>query len=133
MVGDGYATLSALPALALAYSHVRKASTNHSKQHSQLHGTDEVTDLAFSVRRCDFKYVLPPNIVAFFNLDIRIDGGYRLVAANGNSDGQSDTLVTISSTTMGINTKPSVLLHHRGPTVLVHQWILGQLLDHRVR
>jgi hypothetical protein len=60
--GDEYGILPALPTLALAFSRVRKTSDNHSKEHTQRRGIDDIIELAFSARldrHCDFKYVSP--------------------------------------------------------------------------
>ena len=57
---DEYGILTALPFLALAFSRIRKTSDNHSKEHAQRRGVDDIIELAFSVRlacHCDFKYV----------------------------------------------------------------------------
>ncbi|KAF8345161.1 hypothetical protein F5887DRAFT_1198087 [Amanita rubescens] len=82
--GDEYGILPVLSTLALAFSRVRKMSDNHSKEHSQRRGIDDIIELAFSARldrHCDFK----------------TEESYRLVASAGNPDAQSDTLVTIPS------------------------------------
>ena len=80
--GDEYGILTALPYLALAYSRVRKTSNNHSKEHAQRSGIDDVIELAFSSmldRHCDFMYVFSPRAFAFiYNIAIRTEQSYRL-------------------------------------------------------
>jgi hypothetical protein len=59
--GDKYGILSELHTLALAYSRVRKTSNNHSKEHGQRRGIDDIIEVAFSAktdRHSDFKYAL---------------------------------------------------------------------------
>jgi hypothetical protein len=102
---DEYGILTALPNLAFAYNHVCKASNNHFKEHTQHHSIDDIIELAFSARvdrDCDFKYVFSPQAFAYisYNLAIRTEESYRLVALPGNPDVQSDTLVTIPSKTI---------------------------------
>ena len=102
---DEYGILTTLPNLAFAYNHVCKTSNNHSKEHTQHRGIDNIIELAFSARvdhHCDFKYVFSPRAFAYIshNLAIRTEESYRLVASPGNPDVQSDTLVTIPSKTV---------------------------------
>jgi len=100
--GDEYGIVPALPTLALAYSRVRKTLNNHTQRRS----IDEIIELAFSVglsdRHCDFRYVFSPRAFAYisYNLAIRTEESYRLVALAGNPDAQSDVLVRIPSATI---------------------------------
>ena len=53
--GDKYGILSALPNLALTYSHIRN---NRSKEHIQSCSIDKIIELAFSARLdyyCEFR------------------------------------------------------------------------------
>jgi hypothetical protein len=59
--GDKYGILSELHTLALAYSRVRKTSSNRSKEHGLCRGIDDIIEIAFSAktdRHCNFKYAL---------------------------------------------------------------------------
>ena len=80
-------------------------SNNHSREHTQHCSIDNIIELAFSVRvdcHCDFKYVFFPWAFVYisYNLAIRTEESYCLVALPGNPDVQSDTLVTIPSETI---------------------------------
>ncbi|KAF8729345.1 hypothetical protein AX14_006252 [Amanita brunnescens Koide BX004] len=100
--GDEYGILTALPYLALAYSRVRKTSNNHSKEHTQRSGIDDVIELAFSSmldRHCDFI----------------TEQSYRLVASTGNPDAQSNASATISLGTVGHKIRKA--LPHGDPTL----------------
>lgn len=102
---DKYGILTTLPNLAFTYGHVCKMSNNHSREHTQHCSIDNIIELAFSVRvdcHCDFKYVFFPWAFVYisYNLAIRTEESYCLVALPGNPDVQSDTLVTIPSETI---------------------------------
>ena len=130
---DEYGILTALPNLAFAYTHVRKTSNNHSKEHVQRHSIDDIIDLAFSARvdrHCDFKYitVFSPQAFIFIsdNLAIRTEQSYRLVASAGNPDAQSDAVVTIPSGTVGDKIRIAQLSFQGDPTILQHlYWSTG--------
>jgi hypothetical protein len=97
---DEYGILGVLNTLALAYNCVRKTSNNQSKEQSRCRGIDDIIEIAFSARtdcHCDYKHVLSFLGYIHFNLGIRTEESYHLVASNGNPDAQSDTLVTIPS------------------------------------
>ena len=79
-----------------------KTKNNCSKQHTQRRGIGDIIELAFTGRLdrcCDFKYIFSPRAFAYisYNLGIRTEESYRLVAFPGNPDAQSDTLVLIPS------------------------------------
>jgi hypothetical protein len=101
--GDEYGIIGILPTLALTYSCVHKTSNNVTKEHGQHCAFDKIINIAFSVRidhHCDFRYVLSPLAYISFNIGIRTEECYRLLALDGNPDAQSDTLATIPSTTI---------------------------------
>ena len=103
MEEDEFGILPALPTLAFAYSRIRKASNIFYKEHapSQRRGIHDIIELAFSARRdrhCEFRYVFfPRGCIYSYDLAIRTEESYRLVASAGNPDAESDTLVTIPS------------------------------------
>ena len=64
---DKYGILSALPNFGFAYDHICKTSNNHSKEHTQHRGIDDIIELASSARvdrHCDFKYIFSPRAFA---------------------------------------------------------------------
>ncbi|KIL56115.1 hypothetical protein M378DRAFT_133971 [Amanita muscaria Koide BX008] len=129
--GDEYGILPALHILALAYSRVRKTSNNHSSEHTQRRSINEIIEFAFSARRdrhCDFKYVFSPRAFAYisYNLAIRTEESYRLVASAGNPDAQSDALVTIPSPIIGDKLQMHQLSFRGDPSILQHlYWSTG--------
>ena len=132
---DEYGILTALPNLAFAYDHVCKTSNNHSKEHTQRRSIDDIIELAFSARvdrHCDFKYVFSPRAFAYisYNLAIRTEESYRLVASAGNPDAQSDALVTIPSETIADKIQMYELSFQGDQTILQHlYWSTGGVTD----
>ena len=60
---DEFGILPSLPILAFAFNHICNTSNNHSKEHAQRRGIDDIIDLAFSARHdrhCEFRYVFSP-------------------------------------------------------------------------
>jgi hypothetical protein len=55
-----------------------------------------------------------------YNLAIRTEGSYRLVASAGNQDAESDTLVTIPSVTIGDKIQMQRLSFQGDVTILQH-------------
>ena len=62
----------------------------------------------------------------FYNLTIRTEQSYRLVASAGNPDAQSDALVTIPSQTVGHKIPMAQVSIQGDPTILRHlYWSTG--------